>query len=302
MKILRNIFICISLIIIICAYCFWRRITYKFCSDPGSYLLQIICMLIPLFVTFYMFYVESNERKQDNRQQEKQIKQQQESQKQIIKSLTGQIINQKKLSNYILSISEEINKMRRPRGLSFIYKYKDTLNKYVSSSDQVQTTVNVTARYIALEKICKEWANIKDDEIPLTKLHDFNWTRNFLKEYMILLLISWDFLIEKAEKSGEIKKVNNIFGVGFNNCMHISTMVAKGIKVSQEFNHSSLEKIIDKYGLESINIESEYELKTYIDLYSSTSQEEIEKEFIDNVEQFQNKVNSIYDFISEWRY
>lgn len=186
--------------------------------------------------------------------------------------------------------------MSKQKGLEFIHKNMDSLNKNVSSAARVITAGSITARYFALEKISKEWTNIKEDEVPLTKLHDFNWARVFLKKYMVLLMISRDFLIEQAEKSGEPKKDDDIFHIRFTNGIPISTMVSKGVRVGQELDHSSLEKIIDKYGLEqNINIKSAHELRTYIDLYSGTSEEEIEKQFINDVEQFKDKINSIND-------
>lgn len=299
---LKKISILIILAVVFCGYCFRQQIVSRFKSDPGNYLLQLICMLVPLFVTFYLFLIESNQRREDNQQQEKQIKEQQANQTKIIKLLDNQNQKQKELSNDILLVSNEINKMRGPRGLSFIYKYSATLQKYVSSSDRVQSTMNIIARYTALEKINKEWASIKDDEVPLTILDIFNSAREFSKEYVILLFISWDFLIEQAESSGELKEISNIFDVGFTNCISISEMVSKGIKASQEFDQSSLEMIINKYGLKNINIKSEYELKIYMDLYGDTSQKKIEKLFINNVYQFKNNVSKISKFINEKKY
>ena len=138
----------------------FQVILSKLNDDPGNYLVQIICMLIPLSVTFYFFYISLMQRETDEKDRRKNNDKEQLIYNEILERLEKQNIQQEKIAEYMEKTAIELRRTRRPEGIVFIYKNYRLLKEYVNLSDGVQNTLNIVARITALEK-----QNIQQEKI-----------------------------------------------------------------------------------------------------------------------------------------
>ena len=178
----------------------FQVILSKLNDDPGNYLVQIICMLIPLSVTFYFFYISLMQRETDEKDRRKNNDKEQLIYNEILERLEKQNIQQEKIAEYMEKTAIELRRTRRPEGIVFIYKNYRLLKEYVNLSDGVQNTLNIVARITALENIYKEWNEIDDEEVPLALLDSFSNARYFLEQYIALLHLSWNILIDDEKE------------------------------------------------------------------------------------------------------
>ena len=228
-KVIYLITAVITLLLIILSCSYWNSIVDNFETKPGDYLIQLLCMLIPILISLFLFHVESLERKDDLILQEQRLDKQEENQKQmqetfveITNILDAQNTKQEKMGESLEKTALELRRIRLPKGLEFLYENIDRIEEYIQSDSRVQNTMNVVARHSAMEELLEKWREIELEEVPLKIRREFKSTRYFFENYSKLLFISYNFLVTQ-EKDLEKK---NIFAIGFNASIRIVDMIA----------------------------------------------------------------------------
>ena len=228
-KVIYLITAVITLLLIILSCSYWNSIVDNFKTKPGDYLIQLLCMLIPILISLFLFHVESLERKDDLILQEQRLDKQEENQKQmqetfveITNILDAQNTKQEKMGESLEKTALELRRIRLPKGLEFLYENIDRIEEYIQSDSRVQNTMNVVARHSAMEELLEKWREIELEEVPLKIRREFKSTRYFFENYSKLLFISYNFLVTQ-EKDLEKK---NIFAIGFNASIRIVDMIA----------------------------------------------------------------------------
>lgn len=228
-KVIYLITAVITLLLIILSCSYWNSIVNNFETKPGDYLIQLLCMLIPILISLFLFHVESLERKDDLILQEQRLDKQEENQKQmqetfveITNILDAQNTKQEKMGESLEKTALELRRIRLPKGLEFLYENIDRIEEYIQSDSRVQNTMNVVARHSAMEELLEKWREIELEEVPLKIRREFKSTRYFFENYSKLLFISYNFLVSQ-EKDLEKK---NIFAIGFNASIRIVDMIA----------------------------------------------------------------------------
>lgn len=228
-KVIYLITAVITLLLIILSCSYWNSIVNNFETKPGDYLIQLLCMLIPVLISLFLFHVESLERKDDLILQEQRLDKQEENQKQmqetfveITNILDAQNTKQEKMGESLEKTALELRRIRLPKGLEFLYENIDRIEEYIQSDSRVQNTMNVVARHSAMEELLEKWREIELEEVPLKIRREFKSTRYFFENYSKLLFISYNFLVSQ-EKDLEKK---NIFAIGFNASIRIVDMIA----------------------------------------------------------------------------
>lgn len=228
-KVIYLITAVITLLLIILSCSYWNSIVGNFETKPGDYLIQLLCMLIPILISLFLFHVESLERKDDLILQEQRLDKQEENQKQmqetfveITNILDAQNTKQEKMGESLEKTALELRRIRLPKGLEFLYENIDRIEEYIQSDSRVQNTMNVVARHSAMEELLEKWREIELEEVPLKIRREFKSTRYFFENYSKLLFISYNFLVTQ-EKDLEKK---NIFAIGFNASIRIVDMIA----------------------------------------------------------------------------
>lgn len=228
-KVIYLITAVITLLLIILSCSYWNSIVDNFETKPGDYLIQLLCMLIPVLISLFLFHVESLERKDDLILQEQRLDKQEENQKQmqetfveITNILDAQNTKQEKMGESLEKTALELRRIRLPKGLEFLYENIDRIEEYIQSDSRVQNTMNVVARHSAMEELLEKWREIELEEVPLKIRREFKSTRYFFENYSKLLFISYNFLVTQ-EKDLEKK---NIFAIGFNASIRIVDMIA----------------------------------------------------------------------------
>lgn len=228
-KVIYLITAVITLLLIILSCSYWNSIVNNFETKPGDYLIQLLCMLIPVLISLFLFHVESLERKDDLILQEQRLDKQEENQKQmqetfveITNILDAQNTKQEKMGESLEKTALELRRIRLPKGLEFLYENIDRIEEYIQSDSRVQNTMNVVARHYAMGELLEKWREIELEEVPLKIRREFGNTRYFFEDYSKLLFISYKFLVSQ-EKDLEKK---NIFAIGFNASIRIVDMIA----------------------------------------------------------------------------
>ena len=228
-KVIYLITAVITLLLIILSCSYWNSIVDNFETKPGDYLIQLLCMLIPVLISLFLFHVESLERKDDLILQEQRLDKQEENQKQmqetfveITNILDAQNTKQEKMGESLEKTALELRRIRLPKGLEFLYENIDRIEEYIQSDSRVQNTMNVVARHSAMEELLEKWREIELEEVPLKIRREFGNARYFFEDYSKLLFISYNFLVSQ-EKDLEKK---NIFAIGFNASIRIVDMIA----------------------------------------------------------------------------
>ena len=218
-KVIYLITAVITLLLIILSCSYWNSIVDNFETKPGDYLIQLLCMLIPILISLFLFHVESLERKDDLILQEQRLDKQEENQKQmqetfveITNILDAQNTKQEKMGESLEKTALELRRIRLPKGLEFLYENIDRIEEYIQSDSRVQNTMNVVARHYAMGELLEKWREIELEEVPLKIRREFKSTRYFFENYSKLLFISYNFLVTQ-EKDLEKK---NIFAIGLN--------------------------------------------------------------------------------------
>ena len=228
-KVIYLITAVITLLLIILSCSYWNSIVNNFETKPGDYLIQLLCMLIPVLISLFLFHVESLERKDDLILQEQRLDKQEENQKQmqetfveITNILDAQNTKQEKMGESLEKTALELRRIRLPKGLEFLYENIDRIEEYIQSDSRVQNTMNVVARHYAMGELLEKWSEIELEEVPLKIRREFGNARYFFEDYSKLLFISYNFLVSQ-EKDLEKK---NIFAIGFNASIRIVDMIA----------------------------------------------------------------------------
>lgn len=228
-KVIYLITAVITLLLIILSCSYWNSIVCNFETKPGDYLIQLLCMLIPILISLFLFHVESLERKDDLILQEQRLDKQEENQKQmqetfveITNILDAQNTKQEKMGESLEKTALELRRIRLPKGLEFLYENIDRIEEYIQSDSRVQNTMNVAARYNAMGELLEKWREIKLEEVPLKIRREFENTRYFFENYSKLLFISYNFLVSQEKDLGK----KNIFAIGFNASIRIVDMIA----------------------------------------------------------------------------
>ena len=228
-KVIYLITAVITLLLIILSCSYWNSIVDNFETKPGDYLIQLLCMLIPILISLFLFHVESLERKDDLILQEQRLDKQEENQKQmqetfveITNILDAQNTKQEKMGESLEKTALELRRIRLPEGLEFLYENIDRIEEYIQSDSRVQNTMNVVARHCAMGELLEKWREVELEEVPLKIRREFENTRYFFENYSKLLFISYNFLVSQ-EKDLEKK---NIFAIGFNASIRIVDMIA----------------------------------------------------------------------------
>lgn len=228
-KVIYLITAVITLLLIILSCSYWNSIVDNFETKPGDYLIQLLCMLIPILISLFLFHVESLERKDDLILQEQRLDKQEENQKQmqetfveITNILDAQNTKQEKMGESLEKTALELRRIRLPKGLEFLYENIDRIEEYIQSDSRVQNTMNVVARHCAMGELLEKWREVELEEVPLKIRREFENTRYFFENYSKLLFISYNFLVTQ-EKDLEKK---NIFAIGFNASIRIVDMIA----------------------------------------------------------------------------
>lgn len=228
-KVIYLITAVITLLLIILSCSYWNSIVNNFETKPGDYLIQLLCMLIPVLISLFLFHVESLERKDDLILQEQRLDKQEENQKQmqetfveITNILDAQNTKQEKMGESLEKTALELRRIRLPKGLEFLYENIDRIEEYIQSDSRVQNTMNVVARHYAMGELLEKWREIELEEVPLKIRREFGNARYFFEDYSKLLFISYNFLVSQ-EKDLEKK---NIFAIGFNASTRIVDMIA----------------------------------------------------------------------------
>lgn len=228
-KVIYLITAVITLLLIILSCSYWNSIVDNFETKPGDYLIQLLCMLIPILISLFLFHVESLERKDDLILQEQRLDKQEENQKQmqetfveITNILDAQNTKQEKMGESLEKTALELRRIRLPKGLEFLYENIVRIEEYIQSDSRVQNTMNVVARHCAMGELLEKWREIELEEVPLKIRREFENTRYFFENYSKLLFISYNFLVSQ-EKDLEKK---NIFAIGFNASIRIVDMIA----------------------------------------------------------------------------
>ena len=228
-KVIYLITAVITLLLIILSCSYWNSIVNNFETKPGDYLIQLLCMLIPVLISLFLFHVESLERKDDLILQEQRLDKQEENQKQmqetfveITNILDAQNTKQEKMGESLEKTALELRRIRLPKGLEFLYENIVRIEEYIQSDSRVQNTMNVVARHCAMGELLEKWREIELEEVPLKIRREFGNARYFFEDYSKLLFISYNFLVSQ-EKDLEKK---NIFAIGFNASIRIVDMIA----------------------------------------------------------------------------
>ena len=228
-KVIYLITAVITLLLIILSCSYWNSIVDNFETKPGDYLIQLLCMLIPILISLFLFHVESLERKDDLILQEQRLDKQEENQKQmqetfveITNILDAQNTKQEKMGESLEKTALELRRIRLPKGLEFLYENIVRIEEYIQSDSRVQNTMNVVARHCAMGELLEKWREVELEEVPLKIRREFENTRYFFENYSKLLFISYNFLVSQ-EKDLEKK---NIFAIGFNASIRIVDMIA----------------------------------------------------------------------------
>lgn len=228
-KVIYLITAVITLLLIILSCSYWNSIVCNFETKPGDYLIQLLCMLIPILISLFLFHVESLERKDDLILQEQRLDKQEENQKQmqetfveITNILDAQNTKQEKMGESLEKTALELRRIRLPKGLEFLYENIDRIEEYIQSDSRVQNTMNVAARYNAMGELLEKWREIKLEEVPLKIRREFENTRYFFENYSKLLFISYNFLVSQEKDLGK----KNIFAIVFNASIRIVDMIA----------------------------------------------------------------------------
>lgn len=228
-KVIYLITAVITLLLIILSCSYWNSIVNNFETKPGDYLIQLLCMLIPILISLFLFHVESLERKDDLILQEQRLDKQEENQKQmqetfveITNILDAQNTKQEKMGESLEKTALELRRIRLPKGLEFLYENIVRIEEYIQSDSRVQNTMNVVARHCAMGELLEKWREVELEEVPLKIRREFENTRYFFENYSKLLFISYNFLVSQ-EKDLEKK---NIFAIGFNASIRIVDMIA----------------------------------------------------------------------------
>ena len=228
-KVIYLITAVITLLLIILSCSYWNSIVDNFETKPGDYLIQLLCMLIPILISLFLFHVESLERKDDLILQEQRLDKQEENQKQmqetfveITNILDAQNTKQEKMGESLEKTALKLRRIRLPKGLEFLYENIVRIEEYIQSDSRVQNTMNVVARHCAMGELLEKWREVELEEVPLKIRREFENTRYFFENYSKLLFISYNFLVSQ-EKDLEKK---NIFAIGFNASIRIVDMIA----------------------------------------------------------------------------
>lgn len=199
-KVIYLITAVITLLLIILSCSYWNSIVNNFETKPGDYLIQLLCMLIPVLISLFLFHVESLERKDDLILQEQRLDKQEENQKQmqetfveITNILDAQNTKQEKMGESLEKTALELRRIRLPKGLEFLYENIDRIEEYIQSDSRVLNTMNVVARHYAMGELLEKWREIELEEVPLKIRREFGNARYFFEDYSKLLFISYNF-------------------------------------------------------------------------------------------------------------
>lgn len=197
--------------------------------------------------------------------------------------LEKQNIQQEKIAEYMEKTAIELRRTRRPEGIVFIYKNYRLLKEYVNLSDGVQNTLNIVARITALENIYKEWNEIDDEEVPLALLDSFSNARYFLEQYIALLHLSWNILIDDEKEKKNITANDDFFHLGLNKPISILELISNSLLIANKTSENRLKRIIENENISHIDSMSQFSF--YISVYSDSDEnqikEKIEAEFIE---------------------
>ncbi|TFJ37619.1 hypothetical protein CKN73_13245 [Carnobacterium divergens] len=141
----------------------------------------------------------------------------------------------------------------------------------------------------------KNWNEIDDEEVPLAFLDSFSNARYFLEQYIALLHLSWNILIDDEEGKKNITANDDFFHLGLNKPISILELISNSLLIANKTSESRLKRIIENENISHIDSMSQFSfyMSVYSDSDESQIKEKIEAEFIEfnkNIELSQSTV------------
>lgn len=281
-KVIYIVTLLILIVLIASSYHYWENIANDFKSKPGDYLIQLLCMLIPILISLFLFHVENQERKADLELQERRLDRQEENQKnmqdsldKMTKVLAIQSSQQDEMGKHLVTTATELRRIRLPQAYEFLYENFEDIKKYLNKDVVVQNTMNVLARVNAMQGILSKWKMIDNNEIPINIRQKFLSTKNFFEVYSKLLNSSYFYLVKIEEEV----TTSNVFCLTLNKTTLVTDLISE---------------VVDK--INSLSKEEQDQLdedeRLFVSIYNSKEKisSEIEKFEIDS-ETMYNKMS-----------
>lgn len=257
-----------------------------FRSRPVEYLIQYIIMMLPIVVSLIFFYIEKNDRKNEEVQQRKQLEDQkkhqinmQKSLEEMTKVLDTQSSQQEEISKYLLTTATELRRIRLPQAFDFLYRNYYRIKNLLDEKITIQNYTNVVGIKYEMNGIIKEWKEVNSEEVPLFIRREFESTKYFFEFYFKLLGTSCDYLIKISENDqGNL----DYFHLALNKNILVIDLISKAM---------SKMKSLSQQDIEMLNNDEKYMITLY----------ESREELLQSIRSLSKDLETMYEKMEKWK-
>ena len=257
-----------------------------FRSRPVEYLIQYIIMMLPIVVSLIFFYIEKNDRKNEEMQQRKQLEDQkkhqinmQKSLEEMTKVLDTQSSQQEEISKYLLTTATELRRIRLPQAFEFLYRNYYRIKYLLDEKITIQNSFNVVGIKYEMNGIIKEWKEVNSEEIPLFIRREFESTKYFFEFYFKLLGTSYDYLIKISDNDqGNL----DYFHLALNKNILVIDLISKAMSKMQSLSQQDIERLSN---------DEKYMIARY----------ESREELLQSIRSLSKDLDTMYEKMEKWK-